>query len=87
MLGDLIGESTAHEIALKISETSYLPVRCNGIEQIRHGPGATLDSETSIIAFQEVQIERIELERVRKKRANEPKLQIWKPLTYQDVVS
>jgi glutamine---fructose-6-phosphate transaminase (isomerizing) len=51
LVGDLIRESIAHEIALKISETSYLPVRSYGIEQILHGPRVTLDSETSIIAF------------------------------------
>jgi fructoselysine-6-P-deglycase FrlB-like protein len=51
VVGDLIREAIAHEIALKISETSYLPVRSYGIEQILHGPRVTLDKETSIIAF------------------------------------
>jgi fructoselysine-6-P-deglycase FrlB-like protein len=50
-VGDLIREAIAHEVALKISETSYLPVRSYGIEQVLHGPKVTLDSESSIIAF------------------------------------
>jgi len=51
VVGDLVREAIAHEVALKISETSYLPVRSYGIEQILHGPRVTLDKETSIIAF------------------------------------
>jgi glucoselysine-6-phosphate deglycase len=51
IVGDLIREAIAHEVALKISETSYLPVRSYGIEQFLHGPRVTLDKETSIIAF------------------------------------
>jgi len=51
IVGDLIREAIAHEVALKISETSYLPVRSYGLEQILHGPRVTLDKETSIIAF------------------------------------
>jgi glucosamine 6-phosphate synthetase-like amidotransferase/phosphosugar isomerase protein len=50
-VGDLNRDVIAHEVALKISETSYLPVRSYGIEQILQGPRVTLDSETSIIAF------------------------------------
>jgi fructoselysine-6-P-deglycase FrlB-like protein len=46
-----IRETVAHEVALKISETSYLPVRSYGMEQILHGPKITLDNESSIIAF------------------------------------
>ena len=34
IVGDLIRESIAHEVALKISETSYLPVRSFGLEVI-----------------------------------------------------
>jgi glutamine---fructose-6-phosphate transaminase (isomerizing) len=51
LVGDLIREAIAHEIALKISETSYLPVRSYGIEQFLHGPRVTLDKESSIMAF------------------------------------
>jgi fructoselysine-6-P-deglycase FrlB-like protein len=51
IVGDLIREAVAHEVALKISETSYLPVRSYGMEQILHGPKVTLDNESSIIAF------------------------------------
>ncbi|MGC1133971.1 MAG: SIS domain-containing protein [Nitrososphaeraceae archaeon] len=51
VVGDLIREAIAHEVALKISETSYLPVRSYGLEQILHGPRVTLDKKTSIIAF------------------------------------
>jgi fructoselysine-6-P-deglycase FrlB-like protein len=51
LIGDLIREAIAHEVALKISETSYLPVRSYGIEQVLHGPRVTLDRESSIIAF------------------------------------
>jgi fructoselysine-6-P-deglycase FrlB-like protein len=50
-VGDLIREAIAYEIALKISETSYLPVRSYGIEQILHGPKVNLDNKSSIIAF------------------------------------
>ena len=51
LVGDLIREPIAHEVALKISETSYLPVRSYGIEQFLHGPRVTLDRESSLIAF------------------------------------
>jgi fructoselysine-6-P-deglycase FrlB-like protein len=51
LVGDLIRESIAHEIALKISETSYMPVRSYGLEQFLHGPRVTLDKKSSIIAF------------------------------------
>jgi fructoselysine-6-P-deglycase FrlB-like protein len=51
IVGDLIREAIAHEVALKISETSYLPVRSYGLEQILHGPRVTLDKESSVIAF------------------------------------
>lgn len=47
----MIREVIAHEVALKISETSYLPVRSYELEQILNGPRITLDKETSIIAF------------------------------------
>lgn len=51
LVGDLIREAIAHEVALKISETSYLPVRSYGTEQFLHGPRVTLDKESSLIAF------------------------------------
>jgi glucosamine 6-phosphate synthetase-like amidotransferase/phosphosugar isomerase protein len=51
LVGDLIREAIAHEVALKISETSYLPVRSYGTEQFLHGPRVTLDKELSLIAF------------------------------------
>lgn len=51
LVGDLIREAIAHEVALKISETSYLPVRSYGIEQFLHGPRVALDKESSIVAF------------------------------------
>jgi fructoselysine-6-P-deglycase FrlB-like protein len=51
LVGDLIREPIAHEVALKISETTYLPVRSYGLEQFLHGPRVTLDNESSIIAF------------------------------------
>lgn len=50
-MGDLIRGPIAHEIALKISETSYIPVRSYGLEQFLHGPRVTLDKESTIIAF------------------------------------
>jgi fructoselysine-6-P-deglycase FrlB-like protein len=49
--GDLIHEVVAHEVALKISETSYLPVRSFGLEEFLHGPRVTLDNITSLIIF------------------------------------
>jgi glucosamine--fructose-6-phosphate aminotransferase (isomerizing) len=58
IVGDLIREAVAHEVALKISETSYLPVRSYGIEQILHGPKVTLDNESSIIAFTSSSLDR-----------------------------
>lgn len=51
IVGDLIREAVAHEVALKISETSYMAVRCYGMEQILHGPKVTLDNDSSIIAY------------------------------------
>lgn len=53
IVGDLIREIVAHEVALKISETSYLPVRSFGLEFL-HGPRVTLDYETSLIIFSPV---------------------------------
>ena len=51
IVGDLIRETVAHEIALKISETSYLPVRSFGLEEFLHGPRVTLDDKSSLIIF------------------------------------
>lgn len=51
IIGDLIREAVAHEVALKISETCYLPVRSFGLEQFLHGPKITIDKQTSILAF------------------------------------
>jgi glucosamine 6-phosphate synthetase-like amidotransferase/phosphosugar isomerase protein len=42
-------------IALKISETSYLPARSFGLEGFLHGPRLTLDNKTSLIIFSSVQ--------------------------------
>jgi len=55
IVGDLIHEIVAHEVALKISETSYLPVRSFGLEEFLHGPRVTLDNKTSLIIFSSVQ--------------------------------
>ncbi|MFZ0326992.1 MAG: hypothetical protein WBP64_04655 [Nitrososphaeraceae archaeon] len=54
IIGDLIREAIAHEIALKISETCYLPVRSCGLEEFLHGPKVTIDKQTSILAFTSV---------------------------------
>jgi fructoselysine-6-P-deglycase FrlB-like protein len=51
IVGDLIREVVAHEVALKISETSYLPVRSFGLEEFLHGPRVTLDDKSSLIIF------------------------------------
>jgi glucosamine--fructose-6-phosphate aminotransferase (isomerizing) len=51
VVGDLIREIVAHEVALKISETSYLPVRSFGLEEFLHGPRVTLDDKSSLIIF------------------------------------
>jgi glucosamine--fructose-6-phosphate aminotransferase (isomerizing) len=51
IVGDLIREIVAHEVALKISETSYLPVRSFGLEEYLHGPRVTLDNRSSLIIF------------------------------------
>jgi fructoselysine-6-P-deglycase FrlB-like protein len=50
-VGDLIREAIAHEVALKISETCYLPVRSFGLEQFLHGPKVALDKQSSLLAF------------------------------------
>jgi glucosamine--fructose-6-phosphate aminotransferase (isomerizing) len=55
IVGDLIREIVAHEAALKISETSYLPVRSFGLEEFLHGPRVTLDNKTSLIIFSSLQ--------------------------------
>ena len=51
IVGDLIREVVAHEVALKISETCYIPVRSFGLEQFLHGPRVTLDKQSSLMAF------------------------------------
>jgi glucosamine 6-phosphate synthetase-like amidotransferase/phosphosugar isomerase protein len=47
----MIREAVAHEVALKISETSYLPVRSFGLEEFLHGPRVTLDDTVSLTAL------------------------------------
>jgi fructoselysine-6-P-deglycase FrlB-like protein len=54
IIGDLIREVVAHEVALKISETCYLPVRSFGLEQFLHGPKVTIDKQSSLLAFTSV---------------------------------
>src|SRR2546422_1867906 len=54
IVGDLIREVVAHEIALKISETCYIPVRSFGLEQFLHGPRVTIDRQSSLVAFTSV---------------------------------
>lgn len=54
IIGDLIRETISHEVALKISETCYLPVRSFGLEQFLHGPKVTIDKQTSILVFTSV---------------------------------
>lgn len=54
IVGDLIREVVAHEVALKISETCYIPVRSFGLEQFLHGPRVTLDRQSSLVAFTSV---------------------------------
>jgi fructoselysine-6-P-deglycase FrlB-like protein len=54
IVGDLIREVVAHEVALKISETCYIPVRSYGLEQLLHGPRVTIDRQSSLVAFTSV---------------------------------
>jgi glucosamine--fructose-6-phosphate aminotransferase (isomerizing) len=49
IVGDLIRESVAHEVAIKIAETSYLPVTSFGLEEFLHGPRVILDEKSSLI--------------------------------------
>lgn len=51
IVGDLIREVVAHEVALKISETCYIPVRSFSLEQFLHGPRVTIDRQSSLVAF------------------------------------
>jgi fructoselysine-6-P-deglycase FrlB-like protein len=51
IVGDLIRVIVAHEVALKISETSYLPVSSFGLEEFLHGPRVTLEYKSSLIIF------------------------------------
>jgi fructoselysine-6-P-deglycase FrlB-like protein len=51
IVGDLIHEVVAREVALKISETCYLPVRSFGLEEFLHGPRVTLDKSSSLLVF------------------------------------
>jgi glutamine---fructose-6-phosphate transaminase (isomerizing) len=51
IVGDLIHETVAREVALKISETTYLPVRSFGLEEFLHGPRVTLDRLSSLMIF------------------------------------
>jgi glucosamine 6-phosphate synthetase-like amidotransferase/phosphosugar isomerase protein len=61
IVGDLIREIAAHEIALKISETSYLPVKSYGLEEFLHGPRVTLDKNTSLVIFSSLEEPRREV--------------------------
>jgi fructoselysine-6-P-deglycase FrlB-like protein len=54
LVGDLSREVVAHEVTLKISETSYLPVRSFGLEEFLHGPKVTLDNESSLVIFSSI---------------------------------
>jgi len=54
IVGDLIREVVAHEVALKISETCFIPVRSFGLEQFLHGPRVTIDRQSSLVAFTSV---------------------------------
>jgi len=47
----LLGLPVAAEIALKIAEMAYLPVRSLGIEEFLHGPRISSDKESSIVLF------------------------------------
>jgi fructoselysine-6-P-deglycase FrlB-like protein len=49
IVGDLIHEIVAHEVALKISETTYLPIRSFGLEEFLHRPRVTLDRLSSLV--------------------------------------
>jgi fructoselysine-6-P-deglycase FrlB-like protein len=60
IVGDLIREVVAHEISLKISETTYLPVRSYGLEEFLHGPRVTLDRQTSLLIFSTISEHRTE---------------------------
>ena len=51
IVGDLIREVVAREIALKISEVCYLSVRSFGLEEFLHGPRVTLDKSSSLLIF------------------------------------
>jgi fructoselysine-6-P-deglycase FrlB-like protein len=51
IVGDLIHEVVAREVALKISETCYVPVRSFGLEEFLHGPRVTLDKSSSLLIF------------------------------------
>jgi fructoselysine-6-P-deglycase FrlB-like protein len=54
IVGDLIREVVAREVALKISETCYLPVRSFGLEEFLHGPRVTLDKSSSLLIFSSI---------------------------------
>jgi len=54
IIGDLIREIVAHEVALKVSETCYLPVRSFAMEQFLHGPRVTLDKYSSLMVFSSI---------------------------------
>jgi fructoselysine-6-P-deglycase FrlB-like protein len=54
IVGDLIREVVAHEISLKIAETTYLPVRSYGLEEFLHGPRVTLDRRTTLLIFSNI---------------------------------
>ena len=60
VVGDLIHEIVAREVALKISETTYLPVRSFGLEQFLHEPRVTLDRLSNLIIFSSLSESRID---------------------------
>ena len=51
IVGDLIREIVAYEIAFKLAETTYLPVRSFGLEEFLHGHHLTLDGLSSLVIF------------------------------------
>ena len=51
IVGDLYREIVAREIAFKVAETSYLPVRSFGLEEFLHGPNITLNRHSSVLIF------------------------------------
>ncbi len=51
LVGNLVGEWVAREIALKLQEAAYVKARAFGLEEFLHGPRISADKHSIVVAF------------------------------------